>query len=293
MTVSTPERRLLTVDVFTEVATLGNPVAVVVDSDGLTDDVMRAVAAWTNLSETTFLFPPTDPAADYRVRIFTPTEELPFAGHPTLGSAAAWLRAGGTPRSERGIVQECGVGLIDIAQDGSGLAFAAPPLVRFGPPDAPTRSAVVASLGIADHHVVAMSWVHNGPAWIAALLDEPSTVARLRPATAAGLMIGAAAWHGEPGTGAGPGGTDLEVRAFFPVGDELREDPVTGSLNASLGQWLTGPDAPPTPWPTPSTYVARQGAALGRDGRVRIARRGDTVWVGGDCQIVVEGTLTL
>jgi PhzF family phenazine biosynthesis protein len=190
-------------------------------------------------------------------------------------------------------VQECGVGLIDIAQDGSGLAFAAPPLVRFGPPDAPTRSAVVASLGIADHHVVAMSWVHNGPAWIAALLDEPSTVARLRPATAAGLMIGAAAWHGEPGTGAGPGQTDLEVRAFFPVGDELREDPVTGSLNASLGQWLTGPDAPPTPWPTPSTYVARQGAALGRDGRVRIARRGDTVWVGGDCQIVVEGTLTL
>ena len=110
---------------------------------------------------------------------------------------------------------------------------------------------------------------------------------------AAGLMIGAAAWHGEPGTGAGPGQTDLEVRAFFPVGDELREDPVTGSLNASLGQWLTGPDAPPTPWPTPSTYVARQGAALGRDGRVRIARRGDTVWVGGDCQIVVEGTLTL
>jgi PhzF family phenazine biosynthesis protein len=275
-------RSYVEVDVFTAVGYRGNPLAVVLDGDGLSDEEMQQFANWTNFSETTFLLPPTSPDADYRVRIFTTTVELPFAGHPTLGSCHAWLAAGGVPRQPERVVQECGVGLVNVQQgDGGRLAFAAPPLLREGPPDDATLDAVVGVLGIERSAVVDAAWIDNGPGWLGVLLGSAAEVLAVRPADS-DFKIGL--------IGAHPAGSEAayEVRGFFPADGRTFEDPVTGSLNASAAQWLIGRGrfAPP--------YVATQGTALGRAGRVHV-NRDDTgqVWIGGDVVTCITGTVAL
>ena len=268
------------VDVFTAEPLLGNPVAVVHDADGLSTEEMAAVARWTNLSETAFLLPPRDPAADYRVRIFTPVAQLPFAGHPTLGSAHAWLQAGGRPSGEGRLVQECGVGLVELVQEDR-LAFAAPRLLRSGPaaPELVAEIAEVLDLAIED--LEAVEWVDNGPGWVAALLADADAVLAARPRFSE-LDLGLVGLH-PPGSPAA-----IEVRAFFPKDRTLVEDPVTGSLNASLGQWLLATGRLSAP------YVAAQGTVLGRAGRVHVDRADDgRIWVGGDTVTVLEGTALL
>lgn len=275
------------VDVFAPRPLTGNPVAVVHDASGLDDAQMAAFARWTNLSETTFLLPPTDPAADYRLRIFTPGEELPFAGHPTLGSAHAWLGAGGAPVSPGRIVQECGVGLVELRPHDDGPAFRAPDLLRSGEVDEETLARAIAALGIDPDRVVRSNWVDNGPGWLGLQLTTADDVLDLRPDFAAmsGLEIGVIGAHDD--VRRGELGADHEVRAFCP-GLSIPEDPVTGSLNAGLALWLTRAGH------LPGQYVARQGTALGRDGRVRIRTDEDgDIWVGGSCHTLVRGTLTL
>ena len=273
-------REFRQVDVFSSDPLRGNPVAVVHDAEGLSDDEMRRFAHWTNLSETTFLLPPTEPAADYRLRIFTPGIELPFAGHPTLGSAHAWLEAGGAPRADGEVVQECGAGLVRIRR-GERLAFAAPPLVRSGPVAEADRAAIVRALAIRDDDVVDLAWVDNGPGWVGVLLRDAEAVLAVEPDVGAfgTLDIGVVGRHPEGAECA------VEVRAFCP-GMGIVEDPVTGSLNASLAQWLAGNRLP-------SSYVAAQGTALGRAGRVHIESDGETVWVGGDATTTIKGTVGL
>jgi len=271
------------VDVFTGVPYLGNALAVVHAADGLDDARMQAFARWTNLSETTFLLAPTDPAADYRVRIWTPGRELPFAGHPTLGSCHAWLAAGGQPTGDT-VVQECGVGLVRIRRDGERLAFAAPPLRRSGPADAATRARLARCLGIETAAIRAAEWVDNGPGWVAVLLGSRDEVLALRPDLAAmgELEVGVVA----PWAHAAPGEPQFEVRAFVPsVG--VGEDPVTGSLNAGLAQWLIGAGL------APPGYVASQGTVLGRAGRVHAERIGSDIWIGGASVTCIEGRVTL
>jgi PhzF family phenazine biosynthesis protein len=276
------------VDVFSAEPPRGNPVAVVHDADDLTTEQMQRFSRWTNLSETTFLLPPTDPTADYRLRIFTPAEELPFAGHPTLGSAHAWLEAGGEPRTPGELVQECGAGPVRL-RVGDRLAFAAPPLVRAGPATAEERASVLAALRVADEDVIGLAWIDNGPGWIGAVLRDADAVLAVDPDWAAfdGLEVGIVGRYAHPA----PGEPLVEVRAFCP-GLGVVEDPVTGSLNASLAQWLTGPGAPDE-IALPASYVASQGTRLGRAGRVHVDRRGDTVWVGGDTVTVVTGQVQL
>lgn len=270
-------RRFHQVDVFAAEATKGNPLAVVHDAAGLDDTQMAAFARWTNLSETTFLLPPTEAGADYRVRIFTPGGELPFAGHPTLGSAWAWLAAGGTPREAGFVVQQCGIGLVRLRQAGGRLAFAAPPLLRSGPADAPTLAQAVQALGVAPEDVVGHQWVVNGPEWLAIRLRTRAQVLALKPDMAAmgRLKLGVVAVDDD-------GETAAEVRAFVP-GIGVAEDPVTGSLNAGLALWLIGSGV------LPGRYVAAQGTALGRAGRVHVERDGDTVWIGGEVAHCIEG----
>ncbi|MDQ3468535.1 MAG: PhzF family phenazine biosynthesis protein [Actinomycetota bacterium] len=266
------------VDVFAATPLRGNPVAVVLGADGLSTEDMARLARWTNLSETTFVLAPTDAPADYRVRIFTPAAELPFAGHPTIGTCHAWLRAGGVPAADI-VVQECAAGLIRVRRDGGRLAFAAPPLLRSGPVDEATLAAVVAGLGVARADVVDAAWADNGPGWIAVRLATPTAVLALSPTTLA-HDVGVVAVD-ETGGG-------LEVRAFFPLAGVTREDPVTGSLNASVAQWLLGAGVLTAP------YVARQGTALGRQGRVHISQDDDgQVWVGGDAVTVIDGDITM
>ena len=275
-------RRFHQIDVFTAVPLRGNPLAVVHDAAGLTEATMADFARWTNLSETTFLLPPTDAEADYRVRIFTPGGELPFAGHPTLGSCHAWLAAGGVPRQGDVVVQECGVGLVRVRRRGARLAFAAPPLRRSGPLEAALRERIAAVLGVLPDDILQHQWVDNGPGWCAVMLRSAAQVLAVRPdwAKMNGLKLGV--------VGAQPAGQDtlFEVRAFVP-GLGVPEDPVTGSLNAGLAQWLIGAGLAPT------RYVAAQGAALGRAGRVHVEQLGDTVWVGGDVAGCIEGTVDL
>lgn len=265
------------VDVFTATPLLGNPVAVVLDAVGMTDEEMARFARWTNLSETTFVLPPRDPAADYRLRIFTPGGELPFAGHPTLGSAHAWLQAGGSPARPGTVVQECGVGLVRLSR-GDRLAFAAPPLRRSGPVDDALRARVARALRLAPEDLLACAWVDNGPPWIGAVLRDGAAVLAVEPDLAAmgDLAVGVLGrW--------GPGhDTDVEVRAFVP-GMGVPEDPVTGSLNAGFATWLIGDGT------LPPTYVAAQGTVLGRAGRVHVHREGEDVWVGGDTTTCVRG----
>lgn len=283
------------VDVFTATAYLGNPLAVVLDGTGLSDQAMQQFTNWTNLSECTFVLPPTHADADYRVRIFCPGRELPFAGHPTLGTCHAWLRAGGKPKNAQFIVQECGAGLVRIRRDGDRLAFAAPALVRSGPLDESEVSLIARGLGVDRSEIVAHSWCDNGPGWRGVMLQSAEQVLALKPdgAVLAGLFIGVAG----PQIGFGKVGviapqevaadTAFEVRAFFPGNNGLAEDPVTGSLNAALAQWLIGVGLAPT------SYVAAQGAALGRAGRVHVLQEGADIWVGGNSVTCVDGSVNL
>jgi PhzF family phenazine biosynthesis protein len=268
------------VDVFSTEPLEGNPVAVVHDAEGIDEAQMRRFAQWTNLSETTFLMSPAHPEADYRLRIFTPAAELPFAGHPTIGSAHAWLEAGGVPRSDDELVQECGAGLLRIRRT-ERLAFAAPPLLREGPVTEQERRQILTALALTEDEVVDLSWGDNGPGWVVVLMRDAAAVLAVRPDWSAfgGLDIGV--------VGPYPAGSEcaVEVRAFSPsIG--ILEDPVTGSLNASIGQWLGGDRLP-------SSYVASQGTALGRAGRVHVDKQGDTVWVGGDAATTIKGTVGL
>ena len=272
------------IDVFGDAALLGNPVAVVLDGDGLDDETMRRFARWTNLSETTFVLPPSSPAADYRVRIFTPAAELPFAGHPTLGTCHAWLEHGGRPHGDA-IVQECAAGLIPIRSTDDRLAFAAPPLVRSGPVDAELVARLAAMLRLDPDEIVDTQWVDNGPGWVAVLLSDAQAVLDLAPGVVE-LDVGVAGPH--------PAGHDaqFEVRAFFPVDGATREDPVTGSLNASLAGWLLASGRATAP------YTAAQGTALHRRGRVHISVDGagagaGAIWVAGDTRTAIAGTVEL
>ena len=276
------QRRFDQLDVFSAVPLKGNPLAVVHAAQGLTEATMAAFARWTNLSETTFLLPPVDPRADYRVRIFTPGGELPFAGHPTLGSCHAWLAAGGQPRQPGRVVQECGVGLVHIRREAARLAFAAPPLRRTGPVDETLLARIAAGLGVTRAEILQHQWVDNGPGWCAVMLPSAEHVRAVRPdfARLGDVKLGL--------LGAFPPGhpAAFEVRAFVPsLG--VPEDPVTGSLNAGLAQWLIGAGL------APPAYEAVQGTALGRDGRVHVLRDGDTVWIGGDVAPCVTGHVLL
>jgi PhzF family phenazine biosynthesis protein len=267
-------------DVFTDTPYKGNPLAVVHDAYGLSDEQMASFARWTNLSETTFLLPPTEAGADYRVRIFTPGGELPFAGHPTLGSCAAWLKAGGVSRQSDMIIQECGVGLVRIRRSDTRLAFAAPPLRRSGPLDSTSLQQIKQALRLNDDDIVAHQWVDNGPGWCVVMLRSAEQVLAVQPDFAAlgDIRIGIAA---PQSAGAD---TDYEVRVFVPsLG--VPEDPVTGSLNAGLAQWLIGTGN------VGDQYVVKQGTVLGRAGKVFIERIGDDIWVGGEVVDCIAGTV--
>jgi PhzF family phenazine biosynthesis protein len=267
------------VDVFPGGPLGGNPLAVVIGADDLSEQRMRDFARWTNLSETTFLLQPTDGRADYRVRIFTPAEELPFAGHPTLGSAAVWADATGSRSST--FVQECGVGLVTLRRTAAGLAFAAPPLIRSGAATDGERVAAAASLRLDPDDLGEAEWVDNGPGWLAVALADADAVLAVDPDFAAmPFPLGVVGRH-EPG-----GPADFEVRAFVP-GLGVPEDPVTGSLNAGIATWFLRDGI------VPGGYTVRQGTAIGRDGLVSIERDDEGIWVGGAVAPVVEGTVTL
>lgn len=277
-------RRFAQLDVFSSGGLSGNPLAVVIDGADLSTEEMAQFARWTDLSETTFLVPPTDPDADYRVRIFTPTQELPFAGHPTLGSCQAWLDAGGRASVDTQIIQECEAGLVPIRISGEALAFAAPPLIRSGSVEQPLLDEVCLAVGVDPGEVVDSAWADNGPGWLVLLLSSAERVLELEP-DVSGLEhgdIGIVGFHetGSPSL--------IEVRGFFkgPLG-EHREDPVTGSLNASIAQWLIGAGRVSAP------YQASQGARLGRAGRVQVSTADGEIWIGGTANTVVSGSVEL
>ena len=276
-------RRFSQLDDFTAVPLLGNPLAVVHDGGGLSDAQMASFANWTHLSETTFLLPPTNPDADYRVRIFTPERELPFAGHPTLGSCHAWLAAGGVARRDGVVVQECGAGLVRIRRDGARLAFAAPPLRRSGPLEPELIERIERGLALARGEIIDHQWVDNGPGWCAVRLASAERVLQLKADYSAlrGLSLGVVAPHA-----AGTSDAQFEVRALIGQGPGY-EDPVTGSLNASLAQWLIGAGV------ASAQYVAAQGAVLKRAGRVHVRQLDGDIWIGGDVCAVVDGTVAL
>jgi PhzF family phenazine biosynthesis protein len=277
------KRRFDQLDVFTGEALRGNPLAVVHDAAGLDDARMAAFARWTNLSETTFLLPPTDPAADYRVRIFTPGGELPFAGHPTLGSCHAWLAAGGVPRQPGQVVQQCGVGRVVVRRDGERLAFEAPALTR-EPVDEALLGAVCAALALDRAAVRAAAWLDNGPRWLGLVLGSAAAVLGVRPDHGRLKTLAKVGLIGAQPAGAD---SDFEVRAFASM-IGVDEDPVTGSLNAGLAQWLTAAGL------APPRYVAAQGTALGRAGRVFIDAVADgRVWVGGEVAPCIHGEVRL
>jgi PhzF family phenazine biosynthesis protein len=265
------------VDVFTTTPYLGNPVAVVLDADGLSVEQMQRFARWTNLSETTFVLPPTSDSADYRVRILTPSTELPFAGHPSLGTCHAWLEEGGEPADGGPIVQECGIGLVPIRRTDRGLSFAAPPLLRSGDVDESLVERIARQLRIDRGGIVDAQWADNGPGWVAVLLQSAEAVRSLRPGPVE-LDIGVV------GPFASGSEFAFEVRAFFPKDGVTAEDPVTGSLNASLAQWLLATGRATAP------YVVSQGGAVGRAGRVHVSRDEDgTIWVGGGTVTCITG----
>lgn len=272
------------VDVFSSKPLLGNPLAVVIGADGLSDEQMTAFASWTNLSETTFLLKSKSPGADYRVRIFTRQREVPFTGHPTLGSCHVWLAAGGVAKGPE-IVQECGLGLIHIRTSPEGLSFVAPKLVRRGPVEPEILARVVRGLDLATDAIIASNWVDNGSGWLAIMLRSRDAVLALRPnySTLAGLKVGVFAPFNpsKDGTSA-----QFEVRAFS-VEDVGHEDPVTGSLNAGLAQWLIGSRI------APPEYVVSQGTVLKRSGRVHVEQNGFRIWVGGMVRTCVIGKLML
>lgn len=281
-------RRFQQVDVFGARPFAGNPLAVVLDAEGLSTGEMQEFTRWMNLSETAFILPPTTDEADYRVRIFTLSHELPFAGHPTLGSCHEWLAAGGEPRDAGRIVQECGAGLVPIRREAGRLAFAAPPLVRSGPVDEARVAEFAGVLGIGREEIVDVRWVDNGPGWVGILLADADAVLAVEPdfgrySGEDELDIGLVGLYPEGSECA------VEVRALFnDAHGAMIEDPVTGSLNASLAQWLLGTGRLGAP------YVASQGTRLGRSGRAFIDRdAGDTVWVGGATATCISGTVEL
>jgi PhzF family phenazine biosynthesis protein len=286
------QRPFKQVDVFTPVPYRGNPLAVVLAGEGLSTAEMQHFTNWTNLSEATFLLPPSEPGADYRVRIFCPGRELLFAGHPTLGSCHAWLQAGGQPRGEH-VVQECGIGLVKIRRDGQRLAFAAPPLRKSGPLPEEDVALIARGLGIARERIVKHAWCDNGPNWRGVMLASADEVLALKPdgALLAGLDVGVVGPRGKVGVVGARDAADecaFEVRAFFPGNNGITEDPVTGSLNAALAQWLIGEGI------APGRYVAAQGTALGRAGRVHVERdAAGEIWIGGASVTCVEGSVLL
>ena len=278
----TSTRPFAQVDVFTDEALMGNPVAVVLDPEGLNTQQMLDFTAWTNLSEATFIGPPTHPEADYHVRIFCPGRELPFAGHPTLGSCHAWLAAGGVPRGDV-IVQECGAGLVPIRRDGDRLAFAAPALVRSGPLSDDELNSTLRFLNISRDDIIDHSWCDNGPGWRGVLLRSAQAVLDLAPDPHLlnGMDVGVAGLYSEGSEVA------VEIRTFFAGTQGLAEDPVTGSFNASAAQWLIGAGI------LPDSYIAAQGTVIGRSGRIYVDRVGEDIWVGGHCVTVIEGEVAL
>lgn len=269
-------------DVFSSQPLRGNPLAVVIGADGLSDAQMQSFANWTNLSETTFLLEPTDPKASYRVRIFTPSQELPFAGHPTLGSAHVWLSQQQTSPTDD-IVQECGAGLVRIRRDGNRLAFAAPPLTRSGPVDPALVERIAKALSLPDNLIEDSNWCENGPDWIGVRLPSRADVLAVKPdySALAGTRVGLV---GRFNPDLDSKDAQFEVRAFTRNG---YEDPVTGSLNAGLAQWLIGSGV------APENYVAAQGTVLGRAGRVYVDKVGDDIWIGGDVVTCIQGALEL
>jgi PhzF family phenazine biosynthesis protein len=275
-------RRFTQVDVFTNELMYGNPVAVVHDADGISDDEMAAFARWTNLSETTFLLKPTHDFADYRLRIFTPGGELPFAGHPTLGSARAWLEAGNPPRTPGTLRQECAAGLIELKQDGDRLAFAAPPLVREGPVDIAVMAQITKALGIHKDVIEGANWVDNGPGWIGLLLLGAEDVLEIKPdfSLLGDLAVGVIGPYESAET------PTYETRAFAP-GHGVDEDPVTGSLAAGFATWLIDDGL------APDRYLVHQGTALDRRGRIHVQRTNDRIWIGGETVIGMTGTVAL
>src|SRR6476646_1406227 len=282
-------RRFAQVDVFGAEPCAGNPVAVVLDAEGMSEGEMQRFARWTNLAETTFVLPPTRAEADYRVRIFTPVLELPFAGHPTLGTCHAWLEAGGEAGDE--IVQECEAGLVRIRLESersspripgtSAFAFEAPPLVRSGPASEEDVVKVAAALGVEEAEMLAVEWVDNGPGWIAAMFESAERALELAPG-ALDFDLGAVGFH-PPGSPAA-----IEVRAWAPVNGLAAEDPVTGSLNASLAQWLIGSGRLQAP------YLAHQGTAIERAGRIHVSQDPEgSIWIGGRTENVISGSAAL
>lgn len=271
-------------DVFSSVSLKGNPLAVVLGADSLTDQQMADFANWTNLSETTFLLAPRDPRADYRVRIFTTLKELPFAGHPTLGTCYAWLRAGGTPKGKE-IIQECEIGLVRIRRQRQQLAFIAPPLLRSGVVESSVLERVRLALGLAPGAIVRSQWVDNGAGWLAVMLADRDQVLGLQPdySQLKGLAVGVIA-------PCDPVRDDVdaqfEVRAFI-AGDGAPEDPATGSLNAGVAQWLLGEGL------APNRYLVSQGTAMGRAGRIHVERQGDEIWIGGAVAVCIDGQVQL
>jgi PhzF family phenazine biosynthesis protein len=292
--ITTMQRRnFKQVDVFTTKPYYGNPLAVVLDGTGLTKEEMQHFTNWTNLSECTFLFPPTHAQADYHVRIFCPGRELPFAGHPTLGTCHAWLEAGGKPKAQH-IVQECGVGLVKIKRDAASgrLAFAAPPLIKGGPLDEADVVLIARGLKMERSDIIAHAWCDNGPKWRGVMLRSAEQVLALTPDAAilAGLDIGVVGPRGKVGVVGAHSTSDdtqFEVRAFFPGNNGLCEDPVTGSLNAGIAQWLIGAGLAPT------RYIAAQGTALARAGRVHVEQEGADIWIGGASVTCIDGKVSL
>jgi PhzF family phenazine biosynthesis protein len=284
------KRAFAQVDVFTATPYLGNPVAVVLNGTGLSTQDMQGFTNWTNLSEATFVLPPTHPEADYALRIFCPGRELPFAGHPTLGTCHAWLEAGGVPQGAE-VVQECAVGLVRIRRDGQHLAFAAPPLRRSGPLPEDEVLRIAHGLGVTRQDILHHAWCDNGPQWRGVMLASAAQVLALKPNAQilAGMEVGVIAPLDKPLLrGPDDSAEAFEVRAFFPGNAGLTEDPVTGSLNAALGQWLIGAGL------APGHYVARQGTAMGRAGRVHVQQdEQGQVWVGGESVVCIKGHVTL
>ena len=275
------KRRFVQVDVFGENPYRGNPLAVIVDAEGLTTSDMQTFAKWTNLSETTFLLPPTHASADYRVRIFTPTEELPFAGHPTLGSAHAWLTNGGVPKDGNTIVQDCKVGLIGVRREENSLSFAAPPLLRSGPIDNAVLHEAAESLGISHDAIIDAAWIDNGPGWMGILLASADEVLAIQPKPMK-LTLGVAGAHTTESRFA------YEVRAFYSSNGITFEDPVTGSLNASLAQWLISSGRFNAP------YLVSQGTAIGYAGVVKVdVDDSQVVWIGGNVATCISGEVDI
>jgi PhzF family phenazine biosynthesis protein len=273
-------RRFRQIDVFGSGPFTGNGLAVVLDGEGLSDDQMQSFARWTNLAETTFVTEPDQDGADYRVRIFTQTRELPFAGHPTIGTCHAWLQARGGPPPGGRIVQQCEAGLVALRVTDQGLAFAAPPLRRSGPLEESMIAHIAQQLRIERSAIVAGAWADNGPGWAVVMLPDADAVLAIRP----GLVeqdLGVVGPH-PPG-----GPADFEVRAFTPVNGATAEDPVTGSLNAGIAQWLLSSGRATGP------YTVRQGTAIDHDGRLWLSEDGEGVWVAGAAITYIAGEVEI